>query len=152
MDGGLKGKYSKAVLDYAAGVVDGSIIAGEDRVLGCKRFLDMVDDPRYEKRTRDADFVIGIIESAFRHKQGERLDGTPLRGTPFKLEPWQKFIIYGMLIFFYPGTQERVIQEAFIFVPRKNGKTILVSALAWALAILLLMTYTHEKACRKAHT
>ena len=140
MAGGLKGKYARTVIEYASGVCDGSIVAGEDRVLGCRRFLEMVDDPQYDKRTRDADFVIGIIESAFRHKQGEQLDGTPLRGTPFKLEPWQKFIIYGMLIFFYPGTQERVVKEAFIFVPRKNGKTILVSALAWALAILQRMS------------
>lgn len=136
----LKGKYLKDVLKYAAGVVEGSIIAGEDRILGCKRFLGMLDDQRYDIRTRDADFVIGLIESSFKHRQGERLDGSPLRNTPFLLEPWQKFIIYGMLIFWYAGTQERVIKEAFIFIPRKNGKTILVSALAWALSILQRMS------------
>ena len=137
---GLKGKYAKEALDYARGVVDGSIIAGEDRRLGCQRFLNMLEDERYDIRTRDADFVIVIIESSFRHRQGEKLDGTPLRNTPFLLEPWQKFIIYGMLIFWYPGTQERVVKEAFIFIPRKNGKTILVSALAWALSILQRMS------------
>lgn len=31
----LKGKYLEEVLQYARGVSDGSIIAGEDRVLGC---------------------------------------------------------------------------------------------------------------------
>ena len=132
----LKGKYAAEVLSYARGVVDGSIIAGEDRVLGCARFLRMLTDPRYEARSRDADFVISIIESSFRHRQGEKLDGTPLRNTPFLLEPWQKYVIYGMLLFWYPGTNERVVKEAFIFIPRKNGKTILVSALAWALSIL----------------
>ena len=132
----IKGKYAKDVLNYAQGVIDGTIIAGEDRFIGCKRFMNMISAPEYEVRTRDADFVIGIIENSFCHKQGERLDGTPLRGTPFNLEPWQKFIIYGMLFFFYPGTIERVVKEAFIYVPRKNGKTILVSALAWALSIL----------------
>ena len=94
-----KGKYLKEVLQYASGVVDGSIIAGEDRRIGCKHFLEMLEDERYDIRTRDADFVIGIIESSFRHRQGEKLDCTPLRNTPFLLEPWQKFIIYGMLIF-----------------------------------------------------
>ena len=132
----VKGKYAAEVLRYAEGVVDGTIIAGEDRVLGCKRFLTMLKDKRYDVRTRDADFVIGIIEAAFRHRQGERLDGTPLRGQPFLLEPWQKFCVYGMLIFFYAGTQERVVKETFIFIPRKNGKTIFVSAMAWALALL----------------
>ena len=132
----LNGKYAAEVLAYASGVADGSIIAGEDRVAGCRLFLSMLEDPRYEVRTQDADFVIGIIQSSFRHRQGERLDGTPLRGTPLLLEPWQKFVVYGILIFFYPGTLERVVKEAFIFIPRKNGKTIFVSAISWALSIL----------------
>ena len=74
----VKGKYAAEVLSYARGVVDGSIIAGEDRILGCQRFLEMLEDERFDVRTRDADFVIGIIESSFRHRQGEKLDGTPL--------------------------------------------------------------------------
>ena len=132
----IRGKYLSEVLSYARGVVDGSIIAGEDRILGCKRFLAMLEDDRYDIRTRDADFVIGIIESSFRHRQGEKLDGTPIRNAPFLPEPWQKYVVYGILCFWYAGTQERVVKEAFIFIPRKNGKTIFVSALAWALAIL----------------
>ena len=132
----LKGKYAEDVIQYVRGVVGGSIVAGADRIKGCQRFLEMLDDERFDIRVRDADFVIGIIERVFRHRQGERLDGTPLRNTPFLLEPWQKYCVYGMLCFFYAGTQERVIKEAFIFIPRKNGKTIFVSALAWALSIL----------------
>ena len=132
----VKGKYLAEVLSYARGVVDGSIIAGEDRILGCQRFLDMLEDERYDIRTKDADFVIGLIETSFKHRQGEALDGTPLRGTPLLLQPWQKFCVYGMLIFFYHGTNERVVKEAFIFIPRKNGKTAFLAALAWALAIL----------------
>jgi phage terminase large subunit-like protein len=136
----LKGKFAADILQYARGVADGSIVAGEDRVLGCQRFLAMLEDPRFDVRTQDADFVIGIIQSSFRHRQGEALDGTPLRNTPLLLEPWEKYCIYGMLIFFYAGTQERVVKEAFIFIPRKNGKTIFVSALAWALSILQRMS------------
>ncbi|MDD3212087.1 MAG: terminase large subunit [Eubacteriales bacterium] len=132
----LKGKYAKPVLSYARGVADGTIVAGEDRILACKRFLTMLDEPRFEAITMDADFVIGIIETTFKHRQGEMLDGTPLRGKPFLLEPWEKFCIYGMLVFFYKGTKERVVKEAFIFIPRKNGKTIFVSALSWALGLL----------------
>ena len=136
----IKGKYAKEVCDYVDGVESGSIIAGEDRILCCRRFREMVESGKYDVKTHDADFVIGIIEKSFRHRQGERLDGTPLRNQPFLLEPWQKFVVYGILIFFYPGTIERVIKEAFIFLPRKNGKTIFVSALAWALSILQRMS------------
>lgn len=136
----IKGKYATEVLAYVNGVADGTIVAGEDRILGCRRFLAMIDDPQFEVRTQDADFVIGIIEKTFKHRQGETLDGTPLRGKPFLLEPWEKFCVYGMLVFFKPGTHERVVKEAFIFIPRKNGKTIFVSALSWALGLLQRMS------------
>lgn len=132
----IKGKYAADVIGYAEGLANGSIIANEDRILAAKRFLRMLDDPKYDVRTWAADFVIGIIETVMVHRQGEKLDGTPLRGQPFLLEPWQKFVIYGMLIFYYAGTQERVVKEAFVFVPRKNGKTLLIAGLAMGLAIL----------------
>lgn len=132
----IKGKYAAEVMAYANGVVDGTIIAGEDRILCAKRFLYMVNDSRFEVRTWSGDFVIGIMETVLVHRQGERLDGTPLRGEPFLLEPWQKLCIYGMLCFWWPGTNERVVKEALIFVPRKNGKTLLIAGLAFALAIL----------------
>ncbi|EJE4581404.1 terminase large subunit, partial [Listeria monocytogenes] len=90
----------------------------------------------YEFNPKDAEFVIGIIERTFVHDQGERIDGTPLRGTPFILEPWQKFIIYSLLGFYIKGTIIRRFKEAFIFLPRKNGKTRFVAALSWALALL----------------
>ena len=130
------GKYAREVLDYANGIVEGRIIANKDRVLGCKRFLRMIQDPRYEVRTKDADFVIGIIQTTYKHRQGQDLQARPLRGKAFLLEPWQKLCIYGMLIFYKAGTNERVVKEAMIFIPRKNGKTLLVSAIAYGLAML----------------
>lgn len=131
-----KGKYAREVLDYAQGVADGSIVANKDRVLSCQRFLRMIDDPRFEVRTKDADFVIGIIEATYKHRQGQNLQAEPMRGKPFLLEPWQKLCIYGMLIFYKPGTNERLVKEAMIFIPRKNGKTLLVGAIAYGLAML----------------
>ena len=132
----LRGKYAADVLAYANGCVDGTIVAGEDRILGCQRFLDFLQRDDLDVRTDDADFVIGIIEATFHHRQGEALDASPLRGAPFHLTPYQKFCVYGMLIFFKKGTQERLIKEAFIFLPRKNGKTLFAAGLAWGLALL----------------
>lgn len=131
-----KGKYAREVMDYAQGVADGRIVANKDRVLGCQRFLRMIDDARYEVRTKDADFVIGIIEATYKHRQGQNLKAEPMRGKPFLLEPWQKLCIYGMLIFYKTGTNERLVKEAMIFIPRKNGKTLLVGAIAYGLAML----------------
>ena len=52
------------------------------------------------------------------------------------LEPWQKFIIYNLLGFFHKDTEIRRYKEAFIYLPRKNGKTRFVAALSWGLALL----------------
>lgn len=132
----LKGKYARDVSRYVDGILDGAILANNDRILACQRFKRMCTDGRYEVRTRDADFVIGIIEMSLAHRQGEKLDGTPLRGTPMLLEPWEKFCVYGMLVFFIPHTNERLVKEALIYIPRKNGKTAFVSSLAFALGLL----------------
>ena len=136
----MTGKYAAEVIKYAQDVADGVVIAGEDRILGCKRFLKMLEDGRYEVNAKDADFVIGAIERTFKHRQGQALDGTPMRGKPFLLEPWQKYCVYGMLIFFYHGTKERVVKESLIFIPRKNSKTFFIAALSWGLGLLERMS------------
>ena len=130
------GKHAEAVMNYAVAVACGDIVAGVDRMLGCIRFLRFLGRADLDVRTEDADFVITLIETTFRHRQGEALDGEPMRGKPFLLEPWQKFVIYGVMCFYKKGTKERLVKEAFIFLPRKNGKTITVAALSWALAWL----------------
>ena len=130
------GRYAPEVLGYVSGVLSGSIVAGEDRVLGCKRFMDFLGRDDFDVRTSDADFVIGVIESTYHHRQGQSLDAEPMRGRPFLLEPWQKFCVYGMLVFFRKGSRERITKEAMIFIARKNSKTLFASALGWALALL----------------
>lgn len=132
----LRGKYADDVRAYVAGVLGGQIIAGADIVLACRRFCRILTDTRYEARPRAADFVISIIERSFKHRQGETLEGKPLRGKPFLLERWEKFIVYGLLLFYHVGREERVVKEGFIMIPRKNGKTLFVAALAWGLAML----------------
>lgn len=130
-------KHLDAAMKYAADVVAGNgRKGGRDEILACKRFLADLKRNDLEFRTHDADFVIGAIEGTIVHRKGQRLDGTPLLGTPLILEPWELFNVYNILGFFYRGTKERRYKEAFIFIPRKNGKTMFVSALAWGLALL----------------
>lgn len=135
-----KGKFKDQVNGYVQGVLDGSIDTCDEIRQACERFDRMTEDPAFDVRTKDADFVIGIIELTFRHRQGETLEGKPLRGELFILEPWEKFIVYAILIFFKAGTKERVVKEAFIFIPRKNGKTLLIAALSYGLAMLERMS------------
>lgn len=102
----------------------------------CQRYKDDLNNSKYELRVKDPEFVIKIIEGVFKHSEGEKLDGTPLANTPFLLEPWQKFIIYNLVGFYHKGTNLRKYKEAFIMIPRKNGKTRFAGALAFALALL----------------
>lgn len=94
-----------------------------------------MDNPDYEIDYVAPEFCIGIIETTFCHQQGEKLDGTPLRGTPFLLEPFHKFIIYNLVGFKLKGTNIVRFHEALIFIPRKNIKTSWAAAMAWALAL-----------------
>lgn len=123
-------------MEYAKSIVEGRKVACKEQIQCCQRFLDDLENPAYDFDPKDAEFVIGIIEKTFVHMQGEALDGTPLRGKPFLLAPWQKFIIYNLIGFYHKGTKIRRFKEAFIFIPRKNGKTSFAAALAWALGLL----------------
>lgn len=131
-----KHKNYDVVMEYAQSIVKKEKLANKETIEMCNRFLNDLDNKEYDFKPKDAEFVIQIIEKTFVHDKGERLDGTPLRGQPFILEPWQKFIIYNLLGFFHKGTIMRRFKEAFIFLPRKNGKTRFVAALSWALALL----------------
>ena len=124
------------VRQYVDDILSGRKIACPELVQACERFERDLQDSRWEFRPAEAEFVIRIIEKTFVHQQGERLDGTPLRGQPFLLEPFHKFIVYNLLGFYKAGTKERRFKEAMIFIPRKNIKTSFAAALAWGLALL----------------
>lgn len=123
-------------MKYAESIVKGSKVSCKEMKQCCQRFLEDLKDARWELKIDDAEFVIRIIEHTFCHAQGEKQDGSPLRGTPYLLEPFHKFIIYNLLGFFVAGTKIRRFKEAFIFIPRKNTKTTFIASLSWALGLL----------------
>ena len=124
------------VMQYTQNTVSGCKVACEENIQACERFLSDLENSEYDFNPKDAEFVIKIIENTFCHMQGERLDGSPLRGEPFLLEPFHKFIIYNLLGFYHKDTKIRRYKEAFIYIPRKNIKTTFAAGLAWALALL----------------
>lgn len=128
--------YKDKAIAYARKVVQGKRKAGKEIILGCARFLKDLKRKDIELRSKEPDLVIGIIEKLMVHKQGEDIEGNSLVNKPLELQDWQIFIVYNLVGFYYKGTSERRFKEAFIFIPRKNGKTMFVAALAWGLAIL----------------
>lgn len=133
-------------LEHAAGFqadVDGfvsGVLAGENPAnveiqQACQRYMRDLENSKWDFRPEPANEIIAIIETTLCHRQGEFLDATPLRGTPFLLLPYHKFIVFNIMGFYLRGTQERRFKEALDFVPRKNIKTTFAAALAWALAL-----------------
>ena len=127
-------RYWDEVLEYAESIRDGKKIACKELRQGVERFFRDLKNPAYELDHKAPEFVIGIIEKTICHQQGEMIDGTPLRGTPFKLTSYHKFIVYNLLGF-RTANQTVRFHEALIFIPRKNIKTSFAGALAWALSL-----------------
>lgn len=129
-------KYRDTAVKFAEEVTSGKILACREEIAAARRFLDDLERPDLELHTKEPDFVIDVIRKLFKHNTGETLEGESLVGKPLELLPWQVFIVYNLVGFYYKGTQERRYKEAFDMVPRKSGKTIFAAALAFALGLL----------------
>lgn len=123
------------VIDYASSIRDGRKVACQELRQAVERFFKDLDNPKYYMSRKAPEFVIGIIERTLCHQQGEALDGSPMRGKPFLLQPFHKFIIYNMVGFQLAGTDIVRFHEAMIFIPRKNVKTSFAASIAWALSL-----------------
>lgn len=131
----LRGKNWPAVLEYAESIRDGRKVACKELKQAIDRFFRDLDNPDYWMDPKGPEFCIQIIERTLCHQQGEMLDGTPLRGKPFLLEPFHKFIVYNLVGFKLAGADIVRFHEALIFIPRKNIKTTFAGALSYALSL-----------------
>lgn len=128
--------FKDVALKYAEDVTSGIITAGAEIVKACERFLKDIERDDLELRTHDPDTAINIMQTFFVHNKGEDLDGNALMGKPFLLEPFEVFIVYNLLGFWWAGTKKRRFNEGFIELGRKNGKTSFIAALAFAVSII----------------
>lgn len=69
-----------------------------------------------------AERVLQFIPECLKHVKGAK------GGEPFDLEPWQQAIVANLFGWKRPDGTRRY-RECFLFVPRKNGKTPLASAI-----------------------
>lgn len=128
--------FQEEVDAYVEGVLSGEVNSCIEIRQACERYLRDLSNPKWDFRPDFANEIIGIIETTCCHQKGQFLDARPLRGTPFILLPYHKFIVYNVMGFYLAGTQERRFKEALDFVPRKNIKTTFAASLAWALALV----------------
>ena len=123
-----------AVLEYAERTEADSGIEELQR-LGARRFLDDLRSDRWDFRPALPEFCIEIMTGLFSFAQGERMDGTPLRGEALELMPWHLFEVYNIAGFYMKGTNVRRFTEADVFAPRKTVKTTFGEGLQTALAL-----------------
>lgn len=128
-------RYWNDVFDYTESIKSGRKRACTETRQAVERFYRDLENPEYEIDHKGPEFCIAFIEKTLCHQQGEKLDGTPLRDTPFLLTSFHKFIVYNLVGFVLRGTKIVRFHEAMIFIPRKNIKTSFAGALAWALSI-----------------
>ena len=131
-----KAKNWKTVLKYAENIRDGKKVACPELKQAVDRFFSDMNNENYWMDYKDPEFCIQIIEKTLCNMQGEKIDGTPLRGMPFELQVHHKFCIYNLVGFKLKGTNNIRFHEALIYIPRKNVKTTFAAALAWSLSLL----------------
>tara|TARA_Y100000004_G_scaffold121532_1_gene136622 strand:- start:4755 stop:6443 length:1689 start_codon:yes stop_codon:yes gene_type:complete len=113
--------FSDDTTAYAENVVQGNINACRFVKLACERHLnDLKKDWGYHFNPEAANRFFKFCKY-LKHYKGESA------GKVFELEPWQKFIfgnIYGWL----DANNNWRYKQAYIEIPRKNGKTTMASA------------------------
>lgn len=105
---------------YAVDVISGKIVAGELIQLACRRFISDLDRVEFEFRYWIGDKFVQFA-SILKHFKGKSA------GKPFILEPWQEFIAYNILCFYYTGTDNRRFTSSIISISRKAGKSCLAA-------------------------
>ena len=115
-------------------VISGSEPACVELKQACERYLNDLENDKFDFRHKEADDIIFLIEETIVLTGGEDKDGKPFRGQPLLLQPWQKFIAYNLFGFYWHNTDIRRFTEALVYIPKKNGKTPFAGALAWAFA------------------
>lgn len=112
----------KKYIQYAEDVLSGKIVTGHYIKLAAERFFRLMYDGRYEFREDKVEQVCEFI-SIIHHYTGKHA------GKPFVLEAWQEWIVASMYGFYLRGTNERLVQSAYIEMARKQGKSAFASAL-----------------------
>jgi len=111
----------KTYYKYASGVLDGSILACTYVKQCCKKFYSLINDDKYEFRENNVDKIINFCNN-ITHSNNKNLE--------IDIQDWQTFIFAYIFGFYYKGTEERLIKQAYIEVARKNGKSTLISLIA----------------------
>ena len=125
---------SDLVTVYAQRVIEGLVPAGKWQRAACARHLadlaQMAAGGPWVFRPALADKAFGIFQ-LYRHYKGE------WAGQPIQLEPWQQFVIGSLMGWVDRATGRRRFRNAFVELPRGNGKSTIAGGLLVLFAFFL---------------
>lgn len=121
----MQNNFSQRAFEYAESVIDVRIPAGEYVVKACQRFVDDLDRDDIFLDVEKAQEWCEFLEK-LPHVKGKWAAKKEL----FILSPWQIFCIVNIYGWYFIESGKRRFREVYIEVPRKNGKTYMLSGLA----------------------
>ena len=116
-------KNNNYILQYYQKIQDGSIVAGKWIHLLYSYIVKSIESKSLKLDQKKANNAISWIEEHCFHVEG------PLAPGKLKLELWQKALISAIFGLCDPATGNRQFREVVLVVARKNGKSILASAI-----------------------
>ena len=119
---------SKVYIRYAKDVIDGKIIACQNIILACKRFISWFERDDMYFDYDDVDSKIRFV-GKMKHSTGVH------NNQQFTLLPWQQWCFAGIYGWKWKETNLRVTENVLMFMARKNGKTALAAAIALVASI-----------------
>lgn len=117
------------ILAYYQSICDGSVIVGKWIRKWYEYIVNGLEKGLFFFNAKKANTAIRFIESFCRHHEGE------LAPQHIRLEQWQKALV-SVLFGIVDSDGLRQFRESFVVVGRKNGKTLLASAISVYMAIL----------------
>ncbi len=112
------------ILQYYQQITDGSVIVGRWIRLLYEGIVKGIEEGKYKYDQKKANNAVDWIENHCFHTIGFLAPG------PLKLELWQKALISCLFGILDPETGKRQFRELVFVVARKNGKSLLASAIA----------------------
>lgn len=109
---------------YYQQICNGSVHVGRWIRMIYEYIIKGLDEKRFSFDQKKANEAIDWIEAHTFHVEG------PLAPGPFLLELWEKALISCIFGIMNPKTGQRQFSEVLLLIGRKNGKSILASAIA----------------------
>ena len=109
---------------YYQQICNGSVHVGRWIRMIYEYIIKGLDEKRFSFDQKKANEAIDWIEAHTFHVEG------PLAPGPFLLELWEKALISCIFGIMNPKTGQRQFREVLLLIGRKNGKSILASAIA----------------------